>query len=108
MNGAGASFLDLREVGERHLAPHAPDVLARVHLGRLQVALDHGLVDHPVLGDVDLHPAGLRERVVAQAPPQRLVHPLGDLLVEADHHGVVGHPPICRWNSRSASDQIAR
>src|SRR5579862_6763938 len=68
----------LGAVGQHHVAAYPPDVQAGVQLSRVEVALGDRLVDHPVLGDVDLHAPRLGQRVVAEPAPQRLVHDLGD------------------------------
>ena len=56
-----------------------------------RVALADRFVDHPVLGDVDPHPARVRQRVVAKPPPQRLVHDRRELVADRDHDRVAGH-----------------
>ena len=76
---------------ELHVGADAVDVLRGVEGGRLGVAVDDRLVDHPVLGGVDAGAAGHGDRVVAQPVPERLVHQLGDVVGEGEQHGVAGH-----------------
>src|SRR5215216_2897713 len=73
-----------------HVAPHPLEVLRRVERGRGGVAVDDRLVDHAVLGRMDAGAAGLGDRVVAQALPQRLVHQRRDVVGEAEEHRVRG------------------
>src|SRR5919201_1878617 len=74
---------------ECHVAADPLDVLGGVEGGRVGVAVDDGLVDHAVLGRVQLGPTGHGDRLVAQALPQWLVHGRRDVIGErAEHRGV--------------------
>src|SRR5215207_7793850 len=73
-----------------HVASHPLEVLGGIEGSRRGVAVDDRLVDHPVLGRVDARAAGLRDRVVAQPLPQRLVHQRRDLVGEPEQHRVGG------------------
>src|SRR5829696_7428804 len=75
---------------EGHVAPHPLEVLRGVERGGGGVALDDRLVDHAVLGRVHARAAGAGDRVVAQPLPERLVHERGDLVGQAEQHGVAG------------------
>src|SRR5215208_2451228 len=71
-----------------HVASHPLEVLGGVEGGRGGVAVDDRLVDHPMLGRVDARAARLRDRVVAQPLPERLVHQRRDLVGEGEQHRV--------------------